>query len=245
MEVELSALGSPRLRLRTMKQAGSRRPCLTCRSTAATAGSFNSERLTVDDVRRVAGICRRHGIGSFCPTLVTNASSALLAALNTLRKACEGDSDLASGLPAFHLEGPYISEKDGPRSAHPRQHVRPPDWNEFRRLQDASGGRIRLVTLAPETEGALPFIEKLVASGIVVAIGHTAASGAQIRDAITAAPDSALIWGTGPTISCIGTRTTFGSSSRPTNCARASSAMDITCRLRSSAVSCASRHPHE
>ena len=48
--------------------------------------SFNSERLTVDDVRRVAGICRRHGIGSFCPTLVTNASSALLAALQHATK---------------------------------------------------------------------------------------------------------------------------------------------------------------
>ncbi len=148
--------------------------------------SLNSERLTVDEVRRVAGICRRHGIGSFCPTLVTNASSALIAAFKTLRKACEGDADLASGLPAFHLEGPYISDEDGPCGAHPRQHVRPPDWDEFRRLQDASGGRIRLVTLAPEKEGALPFIEKLVASGVVVAIGHTAASGAQIRDAIAA-----------------------------------------------------------
>jgi N-acetylglucosamine-6-phosphate deacetylase len=148
--------------------------------------SFNSERLTVDEILRVIALCRRHGIGSFCPTLVTNPFSALIHALATLRRACEQDADVASTLPAFHLEGPYISAEDGPRGAHPRQHVRPPDWDEFRRLQDAAGGRIRLVTLAPEQEGALEFMEKLVASRVVVAIGHTASSGARIREAIAA-----------------------------------------------------------
>jgi N-acetylglucosamine-6-phosphate deacetylase len=86
----------------------------------------------------------------------------------------------------MHLEGPYISPEDGPRGAHARQHVRPPDWDEFRRLQDAAGGGIRLVTLAPEHDGALPFIERLTASGVVVALGHTAAAGPRIRDAIRA-----------------------------------------------------------
>jgi len=64
--------------------------------------------------------------------------------------------------------------------------VRAPDWEEFRRLQEAAGGRIRLVTLAPEHEGALRFIERLVETGVVAAIGHTAAGGQCIRDAIRA-----------------------------------------------------------
>ena len=70
------------------------------------------------------------------------------------------------------------------RARHPRQHVHPPDWDEFRRFQEASGGRIRLVTLAPEHDGALPFIEKLTASGVVVALGHTAADGPRIHEAV-------------------------------------------------------------
>ena len=80
-------------------------------------------------------------------------------------------------MPCFHLEGPYLSGEDGPRGAHPKEHARDPDWDEFRRLQDAAGGRIRMVTVAPERTGALAFIEKLTASGVVVAIGHTAATG--------------------------------------------------------------------
>jgi len=148
--------------------------------------SFNSERLTPDAVREVVRTCRRHGIGSFCATLVTNAAEALLHGFATLRRACEEDAEIGGAIPAFHLEGPYISPEDGPRGAHPRRHVRPPDWDEFRRFQDAAGGRIRLLTLAPEHDGAPAFIEKLTASGVVVAIGHTNATAARLREAVAA-----------------------------------------------------------
>ena len=120
---------------------------------------------------------------------------------------------VARAVPRLHLEGPYISPEDGPRGAHPQRHVRPPDWDEFRRFQDAAGGRIRLVTLAPEHDGALTFIEKLTASGVVVALGHTAASGQRIRDAVAGrrpsvhAPRQRLV-----TPCCRGTTTPSGSS---------------------------------
>src|SRR5262249_50270568 len=120
------------------------------------------------------------------PTLITNSFEALAHGFGTLAKACDSDSALNRALPCFHLEGPYISPEDGPRGAHPRAHVRTPKWDEFQRWQEAAGGRIRLVTLAPEQEGALPFIEKLTEREILVAIGHTAATGPQIRAAIKA-----------------------------------------------------------
>jgi N-acetylglucosamine-6-phosphate deacetylase len=148
--------------------------------------SFNSDQLTVDSVRHVIDVCRRHGIGGLCPTLVTNAFPALSHGLATLHRACECDPSVAAAVPAIHLEGPYISAEDGPRGAHPRQHVRAPDWDEFCRLQEAAGGRIRLVTLAPEHDGALKFTESLVAEGVVVSLGHTAATGTRIREAISA-----------------------------------------------------------
>jgi N-acetylglucosamine-6-phosphate deacetylase len=148
--------------------------------------SFNTQSLTIGAIRHVIDVCRVHGIAGLCPTLVTNSFEALEHGMVTLRRACEADVAIAHALPALHLEGPYISPEDGPRGAHAKQHVRPPDWEEFRRLQDASGGRIRLVTLAPEHEGALAFIERLCAAGVVVALGHTAANSGRIRDAIAA-----------------------------------------------------------
>src|SRR5262249_32946859 len=132
--------------------------------------AFGSERLTPAHVHHIVEACRRHGIGTFCPTLITAAFAPLQHGFSTLRRACESDREIAAAIPAFHLEGPYISAEDGPRGAHPLAHVRPPDWQEFCRFQDSAGGRIRLVTLAPETREALSFIEKLTASGVVVSI---------------------------------------------------------------------------
>jgi N-acetylglucosamine-6-phosphate deacetylase len=149
--------------------------------------SFNSESLSHTLIRGVVEICRRHGIAQLMPTLVTGCFDALMHGFRTIREACDQDPVLAQAIVGIHLEGPYISPEDGPRGAHPKQHVRPPCWDEFHCFQDdAAHGMIRMVTLAPETAGALPFIEKLAQAGIVVALGHTAASGDCIRDAIGA-----------------------------------------------------------
>jgi N-acetylglucosamine-6-phosphate deacetylase len=148
--------------------------------------NFTSASLTAEEIHRVASACHRRGIASFCPTVITAAPEAIQAACRALAAACESNSKLAAAMPCFHLEGPYISAQDGARGAHPRLHVRPPDWAEFQLFQDAARGRIKLVTLAPEGLGAIPFIEKLVKAGVVVALGHSVGPSLAIRDAIKA-----------------------------------------------------------
>src|SRR5207249_12166140 len=101
--------------------------------------------------------------------------------LATIAAACAADPEVDARVAGIHLEGPYISSVDGYRGAHPREAVRDPDWDEFRRLQDAGDGRIALITLAPERAGAIEFIRRAVASGVVVALGHTAADGPTLR----------------------------------------------------------------
>ena len=71
-------------------------------------------------------------------------------------------------VPGCHSEGPYIAGRTVPRGAHRREYVRPPDWKEFEKLQQMSGGRIRLVTLAPELPGAVEFIRRAVAERVVI-----------------------------------------------------------------------------
>jgi N-acetylglucosamine-6-phosphate deacetylase len=145
--------------------------------------SFGSVR-TTGEVAGVLRVCRAHGISELCPTLITASADDLVRGFTTLTRACEEDAEVRRAVVGYHLEGPYIAAEDGPRGAHPRAHVRPPSWDEFRRFQDAAAGRIVMLTLAPESPGALAMIEKVAASGVVVAIGHTAATPAQIRDGV-------------------------------------------------------------
>jgi N-acetylglucosamine-6-phosphate deacetylase len=84
------------------------------------------------------------------------------------------------------LEGPFICADEGPRGAHDPRHVRDPSPAEFEDWLGASKGLLRMVTLAPELEGAVELIEEGVRRGVVMAIGHTAASGEQIVRAVAA-----------------------------------------------------------
>ena len=89
-------------------------------------------------------------------------------------------------LEGFHVEGPHISPEDGPRGAHPRHCVRPPDVEEYKRWQEAAEGHVKMITLSPEWPEAPAYIEHIVRDGVVAAIGHTKANTAQIADAVAA-----------------------------------------------------------
>jgi N-acetylglucosamine-6-phosphate deacetylase len=148
--------------------------------------NFTSADLPLDDIHRLVDHFTTIGIGGFCPTVITSSSETIAAAFTTLRKAVESDANLREMMPCFHLEGPFISADDGPRGAHPREHVQLPDFDLFKRWQEAAGGNIRLVTVAPELPGCLRLIEQLTKLGIVVALGHSAGPPQAIRDAIAA-----------------------------------------------------------
>jgi N-acetylglucosamine-6-phosphate deacetylase len=137
---------------------------------------FNGKDLTPDDVHRAAQAISTTGVTSFFPTLITASLDRLTHQLRILKEAIENDPLVSKMCRGIHLEGPYISSAEGPRGVHPVQFIRPPQWEEFERLQEACVGRIKLITLAPEKEGSLHFIQKAVSSGVVVAIGHTEAS---------------------------------------------------------------------
>jgi N-acetylglucosamine-6-phosphate deacetylase len=130
------------------------------------------------------------GVTRFFPTVITGSRERMLGALRRLaaakREFCGCNHPAGDAIAGFHVEGPHISPEDGPRGAHPVEHVRPPDFDEFHRLQDAAAGEIRLVTVSPEYPEAANYIAALVQAGVVVSIGHTRATSAQIRDAVEA-----------------------------------------------------------
>jgi N-acetylglucosamine-6-phosphate deacetylase len=141
---------------------------------------FNHPESSPVDVCRAVRAIWATGCATVLPTVITNSPDQIEYLLRVLVKAREIDPAVRECVPGFHLEGPFISPEDGARGAHPLQHVRPPDVKLWRRWQKAAEGLIRMVTVAPEIPRALPFIQKLVADGVVVAIGHTMASAQRV-----------------------------------------------------------------
>lgn len=147
---------------------------------------FSGPDVTVEGVEAVVRMLWRHGVTSFLPTIVTSPVERISNSARCLAAAAEGRGLESATIAGIHLEGPFISPIEGPRGAHVAAHVRPPDWNLFQRWQELAGGRIRIVTLSPEWPGACDFIERCTASGVLVSIGHTAATTEQIRSAVAA-----------------------------------------------------------
>lgn len=142
--------------------------------------------LTPEAVLSVLRQYLTHGVTRLCPTLITASAEALCAGLSAIRQACEREAWADLMVPGCHVEGPFISIEDGPRGAHPREHVRPCDWNEVVNWQAASGNRVCLITVAAEASGAEEFIRRTTHAGITIALGHSAANTAQISAAVRA-----------------------------------------------------------
>jgi N-acetylglucosamine-6-phosphate deacetylase len=146
---------------------------------------FNSPAATHAEIERATRAILSTGVTHFLPTVITGDPADMLAALRNLAAARQTIA-WGEAIEGFHVEGPHICSDDGPRGAHPKQWVRPPDVDEFRRWQDATDGNIRMITIAPEWPGACAYIEAVTRESVVASIGHTRANAQQIRDAVAA-----------------------------------------------------------
>lgn len=112
----------------------------------------------------------RDGVTSFCPTTMTLQEEDLAAACRTVRDLVRPEKGAKAA--GIHLEGPFICMTM--RGAQNPANIHKPDVDFLRRLQEEAGGLVRLITMAPETEGGIPFIRE--ASRIcAVSLGHTMA----------------------------------------------------------------------
>lgn len=147
---------------------------------------FNTSTVTHDDIHSAVRSLYSYGITSFFPTLVTAPANDLRESLRKISSFCESHPDEGRAIAGVHLEGPFISGDDGPRGAHDKRFISLPDIDLLKEWQENCNGIIRLITLAPELQGAFIFIGKCCEMGITVSIGHTSATPQQIKDAVSA-----------------------------------------------------------
>jgi N-acetylglucosamine-6-phosphate deacetylase len=144
-------------------------------------GGFELHTTSADEIRGYARWATSTGVTSFLTSVVGVPSALPLAQLRTAVAAIEQPGEGAEILGIF-LEGPYINVKR--RGAHPPAWLRQPAPEETQQLLETASGHLRLITIAPELEGAHEMISTLLAAGVTVSIGHTDATYEQTQEAL-------------------------------------------------------------
>ena len=147
---------------------------------------YNDPSLTPKAFEQSLFTMLRTGVTTCLPTIITGSEAWQTQCFLSL-EAGRNASNLAQAMvPGYHLEGPFLNPEEGFRGCHPAEWMSPAKWDHFERLQKAAGGRILLITVAPEIKGVLELIPKWVEQGITVAIGHCNPS----RDILLRAADA-------------------------------------------------------
>ena len=128
-----------------------------------------------------------HGVTSYCPTTVTAPVDKTLASLDALSHAVANPpkSDGTRARPiGIHLEGPFLSHAK--RGVHPASLLEPASLDLFDRLWQAAQGKVSVLTIAPELDGALDLIAEATRRGVVASLGHSDAELARANAGIRA-----------------------------------------------------------
>ena len=125
-----------------------------------------------DGVKAMTRYQASRGVTALCPTTLTLPEKKLARACGEISRTKTQDGASVIGI---NLEGPFISpQKTGAQNP---SYVRPPDMDFFRRLQAASNGMIKILSIAPEMDGAMDLIREISNEGkAVISIAHTTAT---------------------------------------------------------------------
>ncbi|MEA4826696.1 MAG: N-acetylglucosamine-6-phosphate deacetylase [Clostridium sp.] len=141
-----------------------------------------------DELDRLSRFYASNGVTGYLATVGTVSKDKITASLIKIKESMERGNDGAKIL-GVHMEGPYISKEF--KGAQNEEDIRKPDAQEFKEFSRLSGDNIKLITIAPELEGAIDFINTISKEGVVISIGHCGCSYETSIKAIDAGAKSA------------------------------------------------------
>ena len=148
------------------------------------AGGSDGMDGTVEDIAIIAKTVAAEGTTSFLVTTMTQSKDNITKAMKAVKAYREANSDEGARVAGIQLEGPFIAASH--KGAQPLEYVAAPDVATFDEYNAASGKAIKLVSLAPEVEGAEALIRHLKDEGVVASIGHSAAKYTDVAKAVEA-----------------------------------------------------------
>lgn len=133
---------------------------------------------SAESLEKLSGFLAAHGVTSFCATTMTLGKETLLDIAKTVRGYA--GKEAGAKIAGINLEGPFISQRKA--GAQNPLYIRPGNVEEFEEIYQASGGNIKLITIAPEAFESDGFI-KAVSQKCAVSVGHSAADAKEARRA--------------------------------------------------------------
>ena len=138
---------------------------------------------TEESIQALADYEAENGVLAICPATMTIPEEELFQAMNAAREHKNGKG---ADLVGINMEGPFVNKEK--KGAQKEEDIKTADVELFHKLQEAAGGLIKLVDLAPETEGAMEFIDQ-VKDEVHVSIAHTMADYDTATEAINRGVD--------------------------------------------------------
>lgn len=136
----------------------------------------------VDAIKTIAESLAKEGTTSFLATTMTQSPQNIKNALTSVKEYIDQKSPSGARVLGAHLEGPYISKKFV--GAQPIEYAQEPTVESFKEYEKASGGKIKIVSLAPEIDGANELIDYLSIRNITASVGHSSAKYTDVERAI-------------------------------------------------------------
>ncbi len=154
------------------------------------AGGHDAMEATPEALAALASTAARYGTTTLLATTVTASVDHTLRSLRgiagyiAVQQPDQRSPDtLQARIAGIHLEGPFISAAR--RGVHPAEFILPPSLDVLEQMLEAANGQAKILTLAPETRGALELVTAARQRGLVVAMGHTDATFEEAHAAIS------------------------------------------------------------
>lgn len=155
----------------------------------------NGTEASVEAIEAITDQLAQVGVTTWIPTVISASEEAISRSLALVSEAKAKSPIVNHAVPFVHVEGPFISDQDGPRGAHPLEKIRPIDSQEVERWM--AYGPLGYITVSPHWEDSAEQIRRIRGLGVHVAIGHTHATTEQIQEAASAGADLATHLGNG------------------------------------------------
>jgi N-acetylglucosamine-6-phosphate deacetylase len=138
----------------------------------------------VAGLEKTAKFLVTHGVTSFVPSTPSATMEQLAVATEQVREAQNSRSGAGAEILGIHLEGPYLSP--AAKGAHDPAFLKSPSIADCEKLLAIGQGAVKMITLAPELEGAVEFTRWITGQGVVVSLGHSGATYQQAKAVIDA-----------------------------------------------------------